>query len=206
MLGIVKDFHFKSLHDKIGPLVIFQEPNWANRFVIRAQARNATQAVAAVKRTWARLVPGTPLEYDFMDENFDALYKDDMQTSTLILMFALIAVFISAMGLFGLAAFAAEQRTKEIGIRKVLGATISNISRLLSMEFVKLVIISMIIAFPIAQWAFSHWMENFAYRIGISWWIYGLAGLFALLIALGTVSFQAIKAAMANPVNSLRSQ
>ena len=141
-----------------------------------------------------------------MDEMFDTLYKSDTKISLLVLIFSLIAIFISALGLFGLAAFTAERRTKEIGIRKVLGASINNIISLIAQEFLWMVFLSIIIATPIAWIFMSKWLQNFAYRVSLNWWIFGLAGMTALLIALATVSIQAIKAALMNPVKSLRTE
>lgn len=206
IIGIVKDFKFKSLHDKTGPLVVFQNPAWFNLFMIRVAPNSAQQAVNALQKIWKQVLPGNPLEYNFLDDSFNQLYKADRQTSLLILIFAVIAILISCLGLFGLAAFAAEQRTKEIGIRKVLGATVANITTLISKDFVKLVGIAIIIATPLSLLAMNKWIQSFAYRIKIGWWIFGVAGLIALLIALITVSFQSIKAALANPVESLRSE
>jgi len=206
IIGIVKDFKFKSLHDKTGPLVAFQSPGWFNLFMIRVAPGNAQQAVTALQKIWKQILPGSPLEYNFLDDSFNQLYKADRQTSLLILIFAVIAIAISCLGLFGLSAFAAEQRTKEIGIRKVLGATVANITRLISKDFVKLVFIAIVIATPLSLLAMNKWIQSFAYRINIGWGIFVVAGLVALLIALITVSFQAIKAAIANPVKSLRSE
>jgi putative ABC transport system permease protein len=162
--------------------------------------------VTALQKIWTQTLPGSPLEYNFLDDSFNQLYKADRQTSSLILIFAIIAIAISCLGLFGLAAFAAEQRTKEIGIRKVLGATVANITALISKDFVKLVCIAIIIATPLSLIAMNTWLQSFAYRINISWWIFLAAAIIAILIALLTVSFHAIKAAVANPVESLRSE
>ncbi len=204
VIGIAKDFHYKSLHDKTGPLVAFNDPQWYNFFMVRTAPGNTAQTVLAVQNAWKQFLPGSPLEYNFLDDTFNGLYKEDQQTSLLIFVFAIIAVMISALGLFGLAAFTAEQRTKEIGIRKVLGATVESIAVLLSKEFLKLVCIAIIIATPIAFRGMDAWMQNFAYRTDISWWMFAAAGLLAILIALLSVGFQAIKAAIANPVKSLR--
>ena len=162
--------------------------------------------MSSVNKVWKKYVSDSPLEYNFLDETFSNLYKQDQQTSFLMIVFALIAIVISALGLFSLAAFEAAQRTKEIGVRKVLGATVAGIAKLLSKDFVKLVCIAIVIATPIAWWAMNKWMQNFAYRIDITWWMFALAGLFALLIALLTVSFQAIRAALLNPITSLKAE
>ena len=206
VIGITKDFTYKSMHEKMGPVVIFNNPSWRSHFAVRTAAKNTAAAMAAIEKTWKKFMPESPLDYSFLDDAFNNLYKQDQQTSFLILVFAAIAIVISALGLFSLSAFEAEQRTKEIGIRKVLGATVTGITALLSKDFIKLVCISIVIASPIAWWAMNQWMENFAYRINISWWIFLVAGIIAVLIAVITVSFHAIKAALANPVKSLRTE
>ena len=206
IIGVVKDFKYKSLHDKTGPLVAFQAPNWYNLFAVRIAPNSASQSVADVEDIWKKFFPGTPLEYSFLDDSFNKLYKTDQQTSSLILGFAIIAIVISALGLFALAAFTAEQKAKEIGIRKVLGASITSITQLLTKDFLKLVLISIIVASPIAWVAMSRWLQSFAYRINITGWMFILAGCIAVVIALATISFQAIKAGIANPVKSLRTE
>jgi len=206
IIGIVKDFKFQSMHDKTGPLVAFQDPNWYNTFMIRIAPNTASRSIAALTKTWKKFLPGSPLEYNFLDDTFNELYKSDNQASTLILAFAIIAIAISCLGLFGLATFTAEQRSKEIGIRKVLGASVAGIAQLLTKDFLKLVIIAILIASPIAWLAMNKWLQSFAYRINIVSWMFIAAGLVAILIAIITISFQAVKAAMANPVDSLRSE
>ena len=206
IIGVVKDFKYKSLHDKTGPLVAFQNPNWFNLFMVRVAPNSASQAVQDVELVWKQFFPGAPVDYNFLDDSFNQLYKADQQTSTLIFGFAIIAIVISALGLFGLAAFTAEQKAKEIGIRKVLGASVVSIMQLLTKDFLRLVLIAIIIASPIAWIAMSRWLENFAYRIDITGWIFFAAGLIAVLIAMATISFQAIKAAIANPVKNLRTE
>ena len=204
IIGIVKDFKFHSLHDKTGPLVAFQNRAWYNTLMIRISPNSASRSIAALNKTWEKFLPGSPLEYNFLDDTFNELYKADQQASTLILAFAIIAVAISCLGLFGLATFTAEKRSKEIGIRKVLGASVTSITQLLTKDFLKLVIVAIIIASPIAWFAMNKWLQDFAYRINISWWMFVAAGLIAVVIALITISFHAIKAAIANPVKSLR--
>jgi len=204
IIGIVKDFHYKSLHDKIGPMVISNRPG--EGFYIKTVPGNNAAAIAVAGKVWKSYFPDAPFVYDFLDENYNDLYKSERQSSVLITLFACIAIFISALGLLGLAAFAAEQKVKEIGIRKVLGASVQHIVSLLSVDFVKMVVIASLIAFPLAWWAMNKWLQTFAYRISLSWWIFGVSAGIALLIALVTVSFQSIKAAIANPVESLRSE
>jgi ABC-type antimicrobial peptide transport system permease subunit len=206
IVGIVKDFTYKSLHEKTGPLVAFTDPAWFSYFTVRLAPGNVSKAIADVQDVWNKILPAHPLEYNFLDDSFNQFYKDDQQASFLIFWFAIIAVVISSLGLFALAAFATEQRTKEMSIRKVLGATVANITTLLSKDFVRLVCISILIATPVASWAMHQWIQSFAYRINISWWMFASAAILALVIALITTSFQAIKAALANPVKSLRTE
>jgi len=206
VIGVVKNFTYKSMREKTGPLVVFNNPTWRSQFVVRSAAKSSMQALADGEKIWKKYFPATPFEYVFLDDIFNNLYKQDRQTSFLILVFAVIAVVISALGLFSLAAFEAAQRTKEIGIRKVLGASIAGIAALLSKDFVKLVLIAILIASPLAWWAMNKWLQDFAYRIDISWWMFAAAGLLAMLIALFTISFQSIRAALANAVESLRTE
>jgi putative ABC transport system permease protein len=206
IVGVVKDFHYKSLHEKVGSLVIFNNPDWWNFFMVRIHSQNATSAIQSVEDVWKKFAPGVPIEYSFLDERFNDLYRQDKLASELILVFALIALVISALGLFGLAAFASEQRTKEVGIRKILGASLPSIGVLLSKDFVKLVAIAFIIASPLAWWAMNSWLNNFAYRINMSWWMIGLSGLLAFVIALIITNYHAVKAGLQNPVTSLRSE
>jgi len=152
------------------------------------------------------MAPGMPFDYAFMDESFDNMYREEQRVGKVALTFAILAVFIACLGLFGLATYMAEQRTKEIGVRKVLGASVSGIVSMLSTDFIRLVFVSFILAVPFAWWAMHNWLQEFAYRIQISWWVFVLAGILALLIALMTVSFQAIRAAIANPIKSLRTE
>jgi putative ABC transport system permease protein len=203
--GIVKDFHYQSYHEKIGPMVMVNA-GWANSLFLKASVFQIPQSLKATEKIWKQFFPQQPFEYSFLDEAFDQLYRSDIKTSTLIGFFACITIIISCLGLFGLAAFIAEQRIKEIGIRKIMGASVQNIVTLLSTDFLKLIFIAAIIAFPVAWWAMNKWLQDFAYRIEISWWMFLAAGLLAIVIALITVSFQAIKAAIANPVKALRTE
>jgi len=206
VIGVVKDFHYKNMHEKIGPMVLSNNGGTDSYFFIKTSPGNIQKAVSAVGAVWTKFIPSEPYEYKFLDDSFNNLYKADMKASKLIFIFSAIAVIICVLGLFGLAAFTAEQRTKEIGIRKVLGASVAQISTLLSKDFVKLVLAAIVLASPIAWWAMNKWLEDFAYRINIGAWIFLLAGSIALFIALITISFQAIKAALANPVKSLRAE
>jgi len=206
IIGIVKDFHYKSMHEKIGPMVLSSSRGSASFFFIKTTPGNITQALSAAETVWAKFIPDEPISYTFLDDSFNTLYKTDIKVSRLIFIFSAIAIIISALGLFGLAAFTAEQRTKEIGIRKVLGASVEQITVLLSKDFLRLVAVAIVIASPVAWWVMNKWLQDFAYRISISGWIFITAGLLALAVALISVSIQAIKAAIANPVNSLRSE
>jgi len=204
IIGIAKDFHYASMHDPIGPLVILGRPSWQTVAYIKTVPGQTTRALAAARAIWSTLVPNKPFDYDFLDEAFDNLYKTDTHTSTLILLFSMIAILISCLGLLGLAAFTAQQRVKEIGIRKILGATVTNILTLLSRDFIRLVLLSVVIAAPIAWWAMHSWLEDFAYHIPLRPWAFVAAGALAIAIALLTVATQSLKAARANPAKNLR--
>jgi len=208
IIGVIKDYNFSSLYNKIGPMVLSCNNNdeWQTVFFVKLVPGNISQAINALAATWKQLIPDTPFEYQFMDQAFDNLYKNDLKISRLLLIFSCISITISALGLFGLATFVAEQKTKEIGIRKVLGASVAQIATMLSKDFMTLVLAAVVIASPIAWWAMNNWLQNFAYRINISWWIFFIAGALASLIALATISGQAIRSAMANPAKSLRSE
>jgi putative ABC transport system permease protein len=206
VIGVVQDFHYKSLHEKVTAAVIQIYPQVTFKVAVRLKTADMKNTIATINSLWNKFSTGYPLDYKFMDETYAKMYQAEEKLSSLIWIFTLMAVFVGCMGLFGLAAFSAEQRTKEIGIRKVLGASIINITTLLSGSFVRLVLISCLIAFPVAWWAMNQWLEDFSYRITIGWWIFLLAGVAAIIVALLTVSFQAIKAAIANPVKSLRSE
>jgi ABC-type antimicrobial peptide transport system permease subunit len=204
IIGIMKDFHFQPFHKKIDPLVFKIYPNWFRRIYIKIKSDNIGTAIQNLKERWTGLNPDYPFEYSFLNEDFENLYRAEKRLSTLFKNFTFLAIFISCLGLFGLAAFAAEQRTKEIGIRKVLGANVTGIVKMLSKEFIKWVLAANIIAWPVAYVAMNSWLQNFAYRIDVGIWIFFLAGALALVIALLTVSYQAVRAAVANPVEALR--
>ncbi|XHR97866.1 ABC transporter permease [Mucilaginibacter sp. UC70_90] len=203
--GIAKDFNFNSLHYKIETLFLVNGKGF-NQMSVKVNGGRAKDAVAFIQSTWQKEFPGTPFEYQFLDDHFKEVYSVDNQVSTVVSILAGLIIIISCLGLFGLASYSAEKRVKEIGVRKVLGASVQNIVLLLSGHFVKLVLIANVIAWPIAFYAMNKWLQDFAYRIDISWWIFGMAGFTSLVIAFATVSFQAIKAAIANPVKSLRSE
>jgi ABC-type antimicrobial peptide transport system permease subunit len=179
--------------------------NWGS-VIVRTKAGQSKQAIASMEKTWKQFNPGFPFQYFFTDDEIAKTYKAENTVSKLSRYFAFLAIFISCLGLFGLVTFTAEQRTKEIGIRKVLGASVTGIIQMLSTDFLKLVLLASLIAFPIAWWAMDNWLADYAYKVDIGWWIFPIAGITAMLIALITVSFQAIKAAFANPVTALRSE
>jgi putative ABC transport system permease protein len=207
IVGIAKDFNFNSLHHKIETLTIFNQKDWGYGEVsVRIKGANAKQAINHIQATWNKVNPGQELDYEFLDDHFKQLYQADSQVSEIVGILAALAIVISCLGLFGLASYAAEKRVKEIGIRKVLGSSVQGIVRLLSKDFLKLVLIANLIAWPLAWLVLNKWLQDFAYRVQISWWVFVAAGVTALLIALLTVGFQAIKAAVSNPVKSLRSE
>jgi len=204
VIGVVKDFHFKSLHDPITPLLMTLEPEGGLIFKIRTT--DVAGLLSTMKKQWDAFNTDEPFTYAFMDDLYNKTYAAEQKTGTILNIFSVLIIFVACLGLFGLATYTAEQRTKEIGIRKVLGASVTQVTQMLSKEFLKLVLIASLIAFPAAWWAMNKWLQSFAYRINISWWVFLVAALAALLIALFTVSFQAIKAAIANPVQSLRTE
>lgn len=206
VVGVVKDFNFNSMHDKIHPLVMLVNTyNWSS-MAVRFHTNDVSALLRQVETKFHAAKQGLPFSYTFMDNDFDRLYHAEQQTGKIFITFAVFAILIACLGLFGLVTYAAEQRTKEIGIRKVLGARVTSIVGLLSKDFTILVGIAALIAFPVAWWAMYKWLETFAYRTKISWWIFLVAGAAALVIALLTVSIQTIRAALANPVKSLRSE
>jgi putative ABC transport system permease protein len=204
IIGVMKDFHFRSLQLPIKPLSMRIEPNGCSLVAIKLSTQNLPKTIAAIENKWNALIPARPFSYYFLDEFFDKQYRTEERFGKLFLNFSVLAIIISCLGLLGLASYSTMQRTREIGIRKVLGASVPNIVNLLSREFLKLVAIAILIASPVAWFAMHGWLQDFAYRIEIGWWIFFIAGLIAVLIALATVSFQAVKAAIANPVKSLR--
>ncbi len=206
VIGVVKDFHFESLHQKIVPLIFFSNPNWLNRISIKLSGSNITSSLAFVEKVWKKHLPETPYDYTFIDAQFEKLYDAEQRQESVFTAFAFIAIFIACLGLFGLSAFTISQRIKEIGIRKVLGAEVSSIVLLLSKDFLKLVVIAILIASPIAWFAMNKWLQDFAYRVDISLWIFIVSALCAALVAFVTISFQAFKAAVANPVKNLRTE
>ncbi|MFT3935011.1 MAG: ABC transporter permease [Chitinophagaceae bacterium] len=209
IIGVVKDFNFENLHQQIAPMIFTMRPPSREQFnclSIKITGNNIPATMAHIENTWKKYFPETPYESNFLDENFDALYKSEQKQGSIFTVFSCIAILIACLGLFGLSAFSITQRVKEIGVRKVLGASTGNIVSLLSKDFLKLVAVAAIIAFPVAWYAMHNWLQDFAYRINMPWWIFIVAGIAAAVVALVTISFQAIKAALANPVKSLRSE
>lgn len=204
--AVVRDFHFSSLHEPIGPLMIFLDTQYTSRLFVKISGKDVPGALDFLQSVWKERVPYRPFEYHFLDEDYNALYKVENQTGQLFGFFSATAILLACLGLFALAAFTTVQRTKEIGIRKVLGASLFSVAGLLSVDFLKLVVIGSVIAFPLAWWTMHRWLQDFAYRINISAWVFVSAGLAAVFIALATVSFQSIRAAMVNPAESLRSE
>ncbi|HUU27117.1 MAG TPA: FtsX-like permease family protein, partial [archaeon] len=204
VIGVMKDFHFNSLHHKIEPLFFCIRPDRLSTLSVKIKPENMDATLGSLRKTWAAHVPNQLFEYSFLDEDFARLYKNEKLVARIIAAFSLLAVFVSCLGLFGLISFSAEQRTKEIGIRKVLGASVSNIVLLLSREFLILLGIAIVIACPVAWYFMDRWLQNFAYRIELGPETFILGGIIALAITVLTVSFQAVKAATANPVEALR--
>lgn len=207
IVGVLKDFHYENLHNTIEPysFLLSSRPDY-NYIIVHVNTANMENVLRFMEQKWKALRPEEPFSYTFLNEDFQKNYASEARTSRIVSYFTAISILISCLGLFGLAAFAAQQRTKEIGVRKVLGASVTNIVLLLSKDFLTLVVIAILIATPIGWWVMNKWLQNFAYKIDIPWWIFVVAGVLALAIAFITVSFQSIKAALMNPVKSLRSE
>jgi putative ABC transport system permease protein len=202
IIGVVKDFHIQSLHHKIGPVIM--QMSESNNFYIRMKPDKIVPVVESVKKTFKSFDPGLPIDFHFLDNDYDNLYRTERRMGKIFGYFSLLAILISCLGLIGLSSFMTQRRTKEIGIRKINGAKSVEIFSLISKEYILWVMISIIIACPIAWFVMNKWLQNFAYRVSIGWWIFALAGVIALLIALLTVSWQAYRAASKNPVEALR--
>jgi putative ABC transport system permease protein len=205
IIGVVKDFNFSSLRDVVSPMVLVMGQN-TGALSVRVSTKNIQALLSQIQQRWNQLCPNVKMNFSFMDQDFEASYLAEQRMGTIFIVFTSLAIIIACLGLFGLAAYAAEQRTKEIGIRKILGANVSTIAAMLSFDFIKLVLISILIALPAGWFLMNKWLQDFAYRENIQWWVLPLAGFIAILIAIITISFQAIRAAFANPVNSLRSE
>lgn len=205
IIGVVKDFNYESLRQNIGPLSL-RLGRHAGIISLKVNAANVPEVLTTAEAKWKVMAPGMPFSHTFLNEAFDEMYRSEMRIEKIVTIFSILAIFIACLGLFGLATFIAEQRTREIGIRKVLGASVQGIVGLLSKEFLKLVFIGFIIAVPVSWWAMHAWLQDFAYRVNISWWIFIIAGVVSQLVALATVGYKAIKSAISNPVKSLRTE
>jgi putative ABC transport system permease protein len=207
IVGIARDFNFNSLHYKIETIFLFNQKDWGfGTLSIKINGAKSQEAIAFIQKIWQENFPGHPFQYQFLDDHFKDVYRTDAQITQMVGILAFLAILISCLGLFGLASYSAERRIKEIGVRKVLGASVGSIVSLLSKHFIRLVLIANAIAWPLAWYAVNHWMQDYAFRLPMSWWVFGLAGLVAVVIAFTTVSLLGMKAAKANPVNSLRSE
>jgi putative ABC transport system permease protein len=205
VIGVIKDFNFNSLHEQVGPLVLSLKGDNGG-MAVRVNTSDISGLIAQVKSKWKTMAPSEPFSYSFLDDQFNKQYNAELRTGKISVTFSILAILIACLGLFGLVTYAAEQRIREIGVRKVLGAAFYDIIRLLSMDFIKLIFLSICIASPIAWWAMNKWLQGYAYRIDMAWWMFVSVGFVSLLIALTTVSFQAIKSAIANPIKSLRTE
>jgi putative ABC transport system permease protein len=205
IVGVVKNFNYESLKQTVGPLGMFLGRR-TGLISFKVNEKNVPAILKQVTAKWKVMAPGMPFSYRFLDDSFNEMYKSEQRIGQIILIFSVLAILIACLGLFGLSTFIAEQRTKEIGIRKVLGASVNSLVQLLSKDFMILVAIAFIVAAPVAWWGMHKWLTDFAYRVNIDWWIFALAGAIALGIALFTMSFQAIRAALMNPVKSLRTE
>ncbi|OIN56297.1 ABC transporter permease [Arsenicibacter rosenii] len=205
VIGVVKDFHFKSLHEAISPLVMVLGKN-TGTIILKVNPADISGLLTSLQKQWQQFMPDAPFTYSFLDERFANTYRAEQNTGLILGLFSGLTIFIACLGLFGLAMFTAEQRQKEIGVRKVLGASVMSVAALLSADFLKLVGIALVLAIPVAWYAMSVWLQDFAYRIELDWWLFALSGIVAIIIALVTVSFQSIKAALVNPIRSLKSE
>jgi putative ABC transport system permease protein len=206
VIGVIEDFNFETMRQNVGSLCLVLGDNFSSIVSVKMNGTDVKTTIASVAAVWKKFAPNQPIRYTFMDESFKNMYADVQRMGSIFTSFAILAIIIACLGLFALSAFMAEQRNKEIGIRKVLGASVSSITTMLSKDFVKLVLIAFLIASPIAWWTMNKWLQDFAYKIPIGWWMFAIAGIIVVLIALVTISFQSIRAALMNPVKSLRSE
>lgn len=206
VIGVVENFHFESLKQNVTPLMLFLSKRPGGFISFRFQSANTNEVISLLEKTWKEMAPGQPFTYSFLDESFGKMYAAETRLGSLIGIFSTVAIVIACLGLFALTAFTAEQRTKEIGIRKVLGASVGSIVVMLSKDFGKLVVLAFVLATPLAWWSVNLWLEDYQYKVEVGWYIFALAGVATFLIAWLTMSYQSIKAATSNPVNSLRNE
>lgn len=206
VIGVVENFHFESLKKNVSPLMLFLSKKPSGFISFRFQSANTEEVIALLENKWKQMAPGQPFTYQFLDESFGKMYAAEMRLGSIFGIFSTVAIVIACLGLFALTAFTAEQRTKEIGIRKVLGASVSSIVVMLSKDFGKLIVIAFALATPFAWWGVTKWLEDYQYKVEIGWWVYALAGVSAFLVAWLTMSYQSIKAATSNPVDSLKNE
>lgn len=206
IIGVIKDFHFRGLQTPIKPLTMRIEPGGAGLVSVNIASTDVAGTLKAIEDKWKSAIPNKPFTFYFLDEQFDQQYRAEERFGKLFFNFAVLAIFISCLGLLGLASYSTMQRTKEIGIRKVMGASVANILSLLSRDFLLLVVISFFVAAPVAWYFMQQWLKDFAYRTDIAWWIFAAAGVLAVIVAITTISFMAIRAAVANPVKTLRTE
>jgi hypothetical protein len=204
IVGVMKNFHYQTLKNKIEPLAINVNPNSLNYMIVRVPPEEVSASLGFIEKTWKRIIPNYPFEYRFMDERYDMMYRSEQRIGTLLRYFAILAVFVACLGLFGLASFMAEKRTKEIGIRKILGASVIQVTRLLCREFFLLVFVANVIAWPAAYFIMRKWLQSYAYRADMGYFVFIGAMLLALFVAILSVGYQAVRAARANPADSLR--
>ncbi len=206
VIGVVEDFNFQSMKEKVGPLCLVLNPYGSSVVAVKLGGDQVRNSIASVQKTWDSFAPDQPFRYTFLDESYARMYDDVARTGRIFTVFAVLAIFIACLGLFALSAFVTEQRVKEIGIRKVLGASSAGIVQLLSADYIRLVVVAVLIASPLAWWGMNRWLEDFAYRVDVQWWMFVAAGSAAVMIALLAVCGQAVRAAVANPVESLRAE
>jgi putative ABC transport system permease protein len=204
VIGVIRDFHFRSLHERIEPLILQLRGSTFRIMYVKLRSENIEESLTLIRNTWKTIFPHRPFEFFFLEDDIDAMYKSEQKMGQLFRYASLLAVFIACLGLFGLVSFATEQRTKEIGIRKAIGATVTNIVLLLSREFLKWIVVANVIAWPVAYFIMDAWLRDFAYRAKMSVWLFVLSTVLAFVIALVTVSTQTVKAALANPIKTLR--
>jgi putative ABC transport system permease protein len=204
IIGVVQDYHFESLHNEIIPMAMRIDSNWHNQACVRISPHRTQETLGFLETKWKEIYPEYPFEYHFLDESIVHQYRSEQAIGKIVTVFTILAMFISCLGILGLSSYTAEQRTKEIGIRKVLGASVLSIVKYISKEFVWLVSISNLIIWPLAYFSMNRWLQTFAYRISLDLWMFAVTGITVLALSLGTVSWQIIRAATANPVDSLR--